>query len=469
LGYLYILQDDLSDSCYYFSYSSPDTLKGRILGADRVVRLLEMGDTACYLLRQARVDDNTASQVANIAKIRKCGYYLQSLQDTTLYLAGSDTAKMTNLVTENAGIYYLKESPTVGAYYLAFSRTSLNHTLIVDSVTKQLVPEHKDSIGSLFKIVKVDRHLYEDPIAPDQYTYLTDFPDSKGKGFYRFYIPQGPMTHNEEKWLSKDFYDYAALGAEGKSMMRAGSYTLYDLQLWVDTARGTTYNPYKSSFFIVKDVDTLAANFDSEKVEGFFLHVMDSTLVDSHEGSVIEVDGKIYNRLNFVEATRLSANQLQLKNGNRVIGESDRAINEYRFYIQYADETNNMYYLVTEAGYGDGGQTKAFGYLSVLNDTIYVGPRDKALKMEFARSAVSNEVIIIPALPAKEIDNQITIIGHAGTINILHAAGQPVAVYNMLGRLVAQHTLSSDRETIPASRGILIVKVGPVTRKVVVQ
>jgi len=124
---------------------------------------------------------------------------------------------------------------------------------------------------------------------------------------------------------------------------------------------------------------------------------------------------------------------------------------------------------VTEAGYGDGGRTNARGYLSIKNDTIYVGPRDGALKVQFRGSEVSN--VIIPAILAmpEEASREITIIGQSGQIDILHAAGQPVLVYNMLGRLIVQRTLATDHETIPATRGIHIVKAGPVTRKVIVQ
>jgi len=211
----------------------------------------------------------------------------------------------------------------------------------------------------------------------------------------------------------------------------------------------------------VKDVDTTAAGFNSSRVEGYYLHVMDSTKRESHENSIIEVDGKAYNRLNYVYAKRTAANELELKNG-RVI--KNDTINEYRFYFQESGVTD-QYYLVTEAGYGDGGRSNMRGYLSMKYDTIYVGPREGALKVQFLGSTVSNVIIA----PVKEEANEIAIIGQTGQIDIHNAAGQPISVYNILGRLIAQRTATSNLETITVPRGILIVKAGPLTRKVVVQ
>ena len=458
LGYKYVNPTSLEEYCHYFYYANTDSLEGRLLGVDTDVKLLMPEDTvrAKFLIEEARVIRG-ATEIGEIAELRKYQYRLRYAEDTTLYLSGTTPLQTTNVRTD-AGLYYLKESINPGQYYFILYEPTI-HKLIVDSVSLQMIHAPKDTtVNSLFRIEQTIRPSYDDA---DLYTYLTQFPDTKGKGYYELRITDPRSL--QQKWLTKNFYDYAVLGREGETMLRAGSFTPLDLQLWVDTARGPHNQPDRPSFYIVKDVDTTATGFDSYQIQGYFLHVIDSTLNPANRANMVEVDGKAYNRLNYINATRTTANELQLSATRTISG---TAINEYRFYFQHTDEAG-MYYLMTEAGYGDIGHTNARGYLSIKNDTIYVGPRDGALKIQFEGSTVAN--VIIPAAPKEEISREITVTGNTGRIDILNAVGQPVYVYNMLGRLMEQRTLASDRETIPVIRGIHIVKVGPVTRKVIVQ
>jgi hypothetical protein len=454
IGYKYFLPSDLRSFCYYFSYASPDTLFGRILGADATVRLLAGGDTATYLIEEARVFSG-APAVGDIVSLKKYMYRMRSMADTTLYLSGNSPSVMTNV--NNAGLFSFKEADDGGGYYIV--PESYTNKFIVDSVSKQLIHAPIDSSAySYFRIEQTDRPSTDEP---DPYIYLTEFPESKGKGFYEFRITDPQSL--QQKWLTKNFYDYAVLGKEGESMLRAGSYTPYDLQLWVDTARGPAFNPDKPSFYIVKDVDTTVANFDKFKISGYFLHVMDSTSLASYDNYVVTVDGEIYNRVNFINAARSSANELRLGSGTMISGP---AVNEYRFYLQESEESGK-YYIVTEAGYGDAGRTNARGYLSVKNNVTYFGPRDGALKVSFQGSTVSNEVIPPPI--AEEVNREVSIAGGTGQVVILNAAGQSAMVFNILGQQIAKRELTSDKEYIPVSRGILIVKVGAKTQKIVVK
>jgi len=461
LGYKYVHPSTLSAYCHYFTYVSPDSLEGRILGSDKFVKLLEPGDTATYLLEEGALEIG-APEVGDIAMLRRYKYRLRSLLDTTQYLSRKSPSEMTNDIYDTV-LYYLKESVNPGEYYLLLYNRPPNpyQKLIVDSVSKQLIHAPKDTTAfSLFRIEQTIRRAY---VEPDPYNYLNHLPDNKGRGFYELTImpPEPPI---QKTWLSKNFYDYPVLAREGESMLRAGSYTPYDLQLWVDTARGTDFQPEKPYFYIVKDVDT--TTYDSYRIQGYFLHVIDSSLLAPNKDYTVEVDGKTYNRLNFVKARRVTANELRLDDMARDI--NGAALHEYRFYFQETDEQDG-YYLVTEAGYGDGGQTSARGYLSYISiDTLYVGPREGALKIQFTGSMVANAVIPPVVPPKEEVSREIAVTGQTGQITILNAADQPVHVYNMLGRLIFQSTLATDHETIPTARGIHIVKVGPITRKVVV-
>lgn len=495
VGYKYFSPSDLSVFCYYFSYTPADTLNGRLLGADATVKLLAEGDTATYLIEEAGVLSG-APAVGSIVSLKRYGYRMRSMADTTLYLSAGSPSAMTDDASA-AGIFSFKEADrTFGEYYIV--PEPYDHKFIVDSISKQLIHADVDtSAYSYFRIVQTDRPPTEEP---DPYTYLTEFPDSKGKGFYEFRAVADPPDPLQQKWLTKNYSDYAVLGKEGESMLRAGSYTPYDLQLWLDTARGPAFNPDKPSFYIVKGVDTTVADFDDFKISGYFLHVIDAaSLVSDDEPSttppttygenpsspaisndnyVVTVDGEVYNRANFIHAARSSANELRLGSED-VIGEP--SINEYRFYMQETDEAGK-YYIVTEAGYGVGrrrpttyagsadvgGRTYARGYLSVNeNNVTYFGPRDGAFKVSVRSSTVSNEVIPPPL--TEEINREVTIMGGAGQVVILNAAGQSAMVFNILGQQIAKKELTSDHEYIPVSRGILIVKAGTKIQKVVVK
>lgn len=455
IGYKYFQPSELNSSCYYFSYATQDTLFGRILGADATVKLLAQGDTATYLIEEARVFTG-APAVGDIVSLKRCMYRMRSMADTTLYLSGGSPSVMTTNAT-GAGLFYFKEADLAGKYYLVPEPQT--NKFIMDSVSKQLIHAAMDtSAYSYFLIGRTDRPSTDEP---DPYTYLTEFPENKGRGFYEFLIIDPSSL--QQKSLTKNFYDYAVLGKEGESMLRAGSYTPHDLHLWVDTAKGPGFNPDKPSFYIVKDVDTTVVNFDKYKISGYFLHVMDSTSLASYEDYVVTVEDEVYNRVNYVNATRSSANELRLNSGTVI---NEPALNEYRFYMQETNEPDK-YYIVTEAGYGDGGRTNARGYLSIKNDTIYFGPRDGAVKVSFKSSTVSNEVI--PSLLPKEVNREVSIAGGTGQVVILNAAGQNAMVFNILGQQIAQRELASDNEHIPVSRGVLIVKVGAKTQKIVVK
>ena len=460
LGYKYFEPSDLRAFCYYFVYTPTDTLENRILGidtlsADTAVLLFEL-DTATFIVEAAGPVMTGAPAIGDeIAQLRKQLYRLRSMNDTTLYLSWQSPSRMTD-ESAGYGLFFLKENGIDEEYNLMLYERAPAKKMVVDSISKRLIHASIDTTAnSFFRIVQAERPLTHEP---DTFEYLTweEFRNDifKGKGFYEFRVGT--------RWLTKNFYNYAVLGREGESMLRSGSYTPYDLQLWADTARGPGFNPDKPSFYIVKDVDTAATAFDGFRASGFFLHVLDSTSLAEHADYVAEVDEKEYNRVNFVEAQRNADNELELLPSLRKLTEPE--INEYRFYIQHSDK-QGIYYLVTEAGYGDGGRTNARGYLSIKYDTVYVGPRKDALEISFLGSTVANETIRLVPLAD---NNDVAVWGGTGQMMIRNGDGQNVAVYSVLGRQILQRVLGSDFVAIPASRGIYVVKVGDIARKVVV-
>ena len=460
LGHKYISPTGLTDSSYYFSVTEPDSLLGRILGNDEIVMLLEAGDTATFLLDEV-FSSNYTTGFSQVATLQKQVFTLRSTADPTMYLSSDEIPELTRSKT-NAGYYYLREDTIPGTYFLVntipTSTLSTNKMLVLNPKTKQLEQAARTSANhTLFQIGRAMRTPEPEP---DNNSYLTQFPHTKGKGYYELLVYYDPPTSNT-KSLTKDFYDYAALGNEGESMLRAGSYTPYDLQLWVDTAAGWGGNSDKPSFYIVKDVDTTLAGVNNFYITGHFLHVMDSSKIVSNSDYVVRVGSKEYNRLNFIDAKRIADDQLELTSSGQLVS-SFANIREYRFYFQETGETDR-YYIMSE-GLGDVDKPNERGYLSMLGDKLYVGPRDHALKVQVRGSTVANERV-----PQAPPDREVIIMGGNGTIELLNVVGQPVYVYNILGRLIAHLTPTSDHETIPVQKGLLIVKAGDVTRKVVVK
>jgi hypothetical protein len=480
LGYKSFTTEELSDYSYMFSNSSVDSISGRIMGyniADSTVVILAGGDTARFTLQYRSWEQTGAEAIGSIPRIARNAFSLRSFDDTTLYVKKDGSGLAVDTIPASmAAKFFLKEDTLPNHYFFVeYDNAVLPQYKLLINSSKQLNFADIDSTDTHSFLI-ISQIIFKEE--PDTFKYLTKFPDElKGKGYYDLLI-EDPLTTGE-KWLTKNFYDYAVLGEEGGSMLRAGSFTPSDLHLWVDTARGTGFNPQKPSFYFVNVVDTSDAGTDNFNIEGYFLHVIDSLSLDGHEKFEYEDDeGNKFFRANFVKAKRKSTNELllntggvaQLRDSVGYVGKNENAINEYRFFLQESGVAGK-YYIVTEAGYGDGGKTIARGYLSLspLDRKIYFGPRDgdNVAKVSFTSETVSNEIVKPPVI--EEVDRNIYVIGGAGQIAIRNAMGQDVVVYNILGQPIAKKKLLSDNESISASRGIAIVKFGTTTKKVVVR
>jgi hypothetical protein len=423
-----------------------------------------------------------APEIAGIPHLEKFAYYLRAHDDTTLYVSvrANDSIYVDTIMTNRRSLFLKEDTiPDEGKYYFVLNEDP-ERKLLADS-TRHFNPVRVADSIDIHSFVMKRKERY--PPEADPYEYLTYeelVTTFSGPGLYEL----SSYINVEYKYLTKNYYNYALYGKEGESMLRAGSYMPSDFHLWIDTARGPGFNPLKPSFYIVKEVDTIPSKFN---ISGYFLHVMDSTSLPEHDDYVVKtMGGEIeYNRLNFVKAKRYSANELlldslgvsQTRDSVGFAG-NENAINEYRFYLQKTGNPNEdeFYYIVTEQGYG--GQSGKRGYLSIADNLesldkpgrLYVGPRNdpsvRPVKIATA-SRVSNEPVAPPKLE-EEVSKKITIVGGEGQVAVHNAMGERVTIFNVLGQRIADRVMSSDTETIPVTRGILIVKVGDSkTQKVV--
>ena len=492
LGYKFFPQSYpvRKDSCFYIEYIStdlpPDSLNGRILGngsgtdQNRQIQLLPVGDTARYFIEYIRTDTATAAP-AGIAQLMRSVYYLRSQDDTTRYFSSNSPSQMGDYPHPNGdtrGLFLFKEEIKRGGYSLTVASSTnpfsfLQKFVINSDFTNPFfmslnAVDYNSSTYSLFQFVKVEVPVYPD----DEYQYLRNLP--QGRGLYEI---RGVSLNMEGKKLTKNFYDYTVFSQEGESVLKAGSYLPNDFFLWIDTARGPGSNRFRTSFFIIKDVDTTNLN----SVQGSFLHVNDPT-VSSSSDYLVDVGGIKYSRGNFVRAKRTASNTLQLSDVHSVGEGTDNpnVINEYRFYLQKTETDTTQYYLVTEKGYG--GYPDSTGYFSyVMRDNnfyYYFGPRENnsniVVKLVKYTGPVANEVVVAPP-PSRPVleevaKKEIMVSGGTGWVSVENARGNRVQIYNIVGQLIANKVSASDNERINVPRGIAIVKIGKtITKKVVVR
>jgi hypothetical protein len=484
LGYKTFAEGDMAKYTYSFVYTSADSLNGRILGynsADSLVQLVT--DTVRFVLKYEGEYTYGAPAIGNIPQLMRRYYSIRPFEDSTLYMtesastfASTDYKQVVMSELTPSSSYLLKADTVADSYYFVEFNVAIGGKLMADSTTKQIYVAPADTaVNHLFTIKTAIKIIPE----PDPYSYLTSLPNGAGMYELAFF----DVSRNTVLWLTRNYYDLAVLRKEGESVtLRSGSFEPADLQLWVDTARGPSYNASKPSFYIVNSVDT-TRNVHRPRVNigGYFLHVMDSMSLADHSEYVVTVGGKEYNCLNFVRAIRDTVpNSLLLdpaaigvpytaRDSVGYPGKNEAAISEYRFYLQEVTAGSTDYYVVTEDGYG--GEPGKRGYLSIspIYRKLYVGPRDDegVCKFSFKSGPVANEPVLPPRV--EDVAPELTVVGEQGAISFNNAKGEHVSVYNIVGQRLADKILTSDRESLSVSRGIAIVKVGNKTMKVVVR
>lgn len=102
-----------------------------------------------------------------------------------------------------------------------------------------------------------------------------------------------------------------------------------------------------------------------------------------------------------------------------------------------------------------GGWLKEQNGVPVITRSDEVDGMEQALLMNVYKAGEDEKPT---ANDAVETTN-VTVVGGTGAVTILNAAGKSVVINNILGQTVAQTVLTSDNQTIPASKGIAIVSI----------
>ena len=152
-------------------------------------------------------------------------------------------------------------------------------------------------------------------------------------------------------------------------------------------------------------------------------------------------------------ATDIKGNRVNVAekaDDNGVLG----GLDNFKVQIILVEDTDDQYYIRSVAN----GQ-----YLYNWNDQLAWGSKEDAMKFTITEGdPTANEAI------ANEVEGVKVIAGN-GTVEIQGAAGKNVVIANILGKVVASTTLTSDNQTINVPAGIVVVTVDGEAVKAVVR
>ena len=136
------------------------------------------------------------------------------------------------------------------------------------------------------------------------------------------------------------------------------------------------------------------------------------------------------------------------------------------FGFRYLDDDDSNpdqpFYIVSQVNYKDQNDN-GYRYLSnVLNQFIFVEEKIDALIFQFGSVSADGKYTDLEVIGAGGI------YGVEGGVKFLNTTGK-VDIYTIDGRLIKSAVLTGGEQTIPATRGIVIVKTGSKTVKVVVK
>ena len=152
-------------------------------------------------------------------------------------------------------------------------------------------------------------------------------------------------------------------------------------------------------------------------------------------------------------ATDIKGNRVNVAekaDDNGVLG----GLDNFKVQIILVEDTDDQYYIRSVAN---------SQYLYNWNDQLAWGSKEDAMKFTIMEGdPTANEAI------ANEVEGVKVIAGN-GTVEIQGAAGKNVVIANILGKVVASTTLTSDNQTINVPAGIVVVTVDGEAVKAVVR
>ena len=232
-------------------------------------------------------------------------------------------------------------------------------------------------------------------------------------------------------------------------------------------------NPF-NLYLHVTDKDAVVPSFYISKgIEGsaeraYLFHPQDSVNYYAATGNYDreymwnDEDVKAIFKVGTINATRDTiATMIKGEQKNVAVKADDNGVlgglNNFKFQIVLADDEDDLYVVRSLSGNYER-------YLYAVNEKLtWTSSKAQAMKFTITEGdPTANEAI------ANEVEGVKVIAGN-GTVEIQGAAGKNVVIANILGKVVASTTLTSDNQTINVPAGIVVVTVDGEAVKAVVR
>ena len=342
--------------------------------------------------------------------------------------------------------YYLKYDDTYGRFELSYM---YDDDAKYDEWAKFIVKENVDGSVSLILNGLANRSFYAEVNSGLHDKYEIDawnttnnyYLDTKlNVGLKTFMVEESPAISYEAIPQHVSFEavrgGFMTKDENSDARLSISTQAAEDLTFWLDTVHADKNIP---SFYILKNGAFMYNAADSASY--YFSRGNDRFNIDKSNAKLIFKAGEL------VTSDTLRT----VVDGQSVlVAEKDNApkkikggLKNFQFQIIKAEEDGDEYVIRTEG----------YAYVCMLNNSFYVGGnKDQAYRFIIEKQAAptANEGIEVSGVKVIAGNGQITIMG---------AAGKQVVVSNILGKVVANQTITSDNATIAVPAGIVAVAV----------
>ena len=284
---------------------------------------------------------------------------------------------------------------------------------------------------------------------------------------------------DDNKVIANQKDGFAALKAEGQSILKSDVYTQDTLTMWLDTAC-VTFDETMPLYYI----STKTFNAEAE-TRNFLINPANISAAinknnEDPDATEIEdiydyasVAGENTYRAAFVAASVCGLDSIAIDGDTIGLMQLNPAAIAFEVAAEISDEAyrivsklhavNDEYDAEDEESlpYEETAETL---YLAQLNNVLF-WTADQAKAEIF----VINRASTPTANEGIEAESTVNVIAGNGTVTVQGAAGQTVTIATVLGKVVANEVVASDNATIAAPAGVVFVTVNGETTKVVVK
>lgn len=318
--------------------------------------------------------------------------------------------------TSKKGLKLSSGTDTALVFVFHTAATGGKYSISAHGENKELYNVSADGASSNLTLVAGSDIAYFNfmPVAAPTYGSVSD-----GHKLFMFnakYLAMNPLNF------------WAEMKNEGQPIVKA-DYIMDDFAFWVAKAKASTD---AKPLYLISKVDPAAEIKDNTAPRYYMVSFADST------GAKYELNGA--SRVGFVSRDTIAT----MENSPAVFALKTTEDGSYLLENQ-RDLSNNKKNL----------------YVANSNGFLVMSAVGAPFAIESTSGPVDNEEINA---------TEIVVTASVGTVTVQNAAGKRVALSNILGQSVGTYQVTSDRFTVPASRGVVIVAIeGETAQKVLVK